>query len=119
MEENPEERAIWDEGQGLKAAGFAEAVIEAYDFADFGSICDVGGGNGTFLTTLLVNYPHINGFVADLPKAMISAEGGRTIGGPPSVGSSVTFPPGRRSGAWGGGRGGSGRGSSDQCRGPV
>jgi hypothetical protein len=74
MEENPEKRVILDEGQGLKAAGLAEAVIQAYDFADFGSICDVGGGNGTFLTTLLSNYPHIKGFVADLPKAAISAD---------------------------------------------
>jgi hypothetical protein len=78
MEENPEERAILDEGQGIKAAGLAAAAIEAYDFADFGSICDIGGGNGTFLTTLLSNYPHIKGIVADLPKAAISA--GRVIG---------------------------------------
>ncbi len=73
MEENHERRALLDEGQGFKAAGLAEAAIEAYDFADFGSICDVGGGNGTFLTTLLSNYPHIQGFVADLPEAVISA----------------------------------------------
>lgn len=74
MEENPEKRAILDEGQGAKAAGLAEAAIAAYDFADFKSICDVGGGNGTFLTTLLSSYPHIKGFVADLPEAATSAD---------------------------------------------
>jgi hypothetical protein len=74
MEENPEERAILDQGQGLKAKGFSEAVTEACDFSDFNSICDVGGGQGAFLIQLLANYPHIKGFVADLPGAAISAE---------------------------------------------
>ncbi len=74
MEDNPEERAILDQGQGLKAKGFSEAVMETFDFSDFNSICDVGGGQGAFLIQLLANYPHIKGFVADLPGAAISAE---------------------------------------------
>ena len=79
MEENPEERAILDQGQGLKAKGFSEAVMEAYDLSDFNSICDVGGGQGAFLIQLLANYPHIKGFVADLPGAAISAGKAITI----------------------------------------
>jgi len=74
MEENPEARSIIDQGQGLKAIGFAEAVVEAYDFSDFNSICDVGGGQGTFMNQLLANYPHIDGVVADLPGAFVAAE---------------------------------------------
>ncbi|MGD8764212.1 MAG: methyltransferase [Desulfobacteraceae bacterium] len=74
LEENPEERAILDQGQGLKAKGFSEAVIETYDFSNFNSICDIGGGQAAFLIQLLANYPHIKGFVADLPGAAISAE---------------------------------------------
>jgi len=74
MEENPEERAILDQGQGLKAKGFAESVLETFDFSDINSICDVGGGQGAFLIQLLANNPHIKGFVADLPGAAISAE---------------------------------------------
>jgi hypothetical protein len=74
LEENPEERAILDQGQGLKAARFSKAVMEAYDFSAFSSICDVGGGQGAFLIQILANYPHIEGIVADLPGATISAE---------------------------------------------
>jgi hypothetical protein len=74
MEENPEERAILDQGQGSKAIGFAKVINEIYDFSDFSSICDVGGGEGAFLIQLLANYPHIKGFVADLPGAVTSAE---------------------------------------------
>ena len=58
----------------MKAIGFAEALIETYDFSDFNSICDVGGGQGAFLITLLANYSHIKGYIADLPAAAVSAE---------------------------------------------
>ena len=74
MKENPEERAILDQGQGLKAIGFAEAVIETYDFSEYKSICDIGGGQGAFLIRLLSKYPHIMGLVADLPATTNSAE---------------------------------------------
>jgi len=73
FEENPGERSILDQGQGAKAVRFANAVIETYDFSDFKSICDIGGGQGTFLIQLLAYYPHIMGFVADLPGAVVSA----------------------------------------------
>jgi hypothetical protein len=74
MEENPEARHILDQGQGLKAMGFAETVIEGCDFSDVRSICDVGGGQGTFLIQLLAHYPLITGIVADLPGAVVAAE---------------------------------------------
>lgn len=74
MEENPKERAIMDQGQGLKAKGFAGAVLEIYDFSSFGSICDVGGGQGTFLIELLKTYPQMKGIVADLPGAIQRCE---------------------------------------------
>ena len=74
MEENPEERAILDQGQGLKGLRFADAVNESYDFSNYNSICDIGGGNGSFLTRLLAHYPQTSGIVADLPGAAVSAE---------------------------------------------
>ena len=74
FEENPVERSILDQGQGSKAIGFAKAVIETYDFSDFKLICDIGGGQGALLIQLLAEYPHIMGYVADLPGAVVSAE---------------------------------------------
>jgi hypothetical protein len=73
FEENSVARSILDQGQGSKAVGFANAVIEAYDFSDFKSICDIGGGQGTFLIQLLTAYPNIRVYVADLPGAFLSA----------------------------------------------
>jgi len=74
FEEHPAERSILDQGQGSKAVGFANAVIETYDFSDFKSICDIGGGQGAFLIQLLTAYPNIKGYVTDLPGAVVSAE---------------------------------------------
>ena len=74
FEENPVGRSILDQGQGSKAMGFARAILETYDFSNFKSICDIGGGQGVFLIQLLTVYPHIMGYVADLPGAVVSAE---------------------------------------------
>ena len=74
MEENPEARTILDQGQGLKAIGFAKALMDAYDFSGFSSICDVGGGQGSFMIQLLANYPHIKGIVADMPGVVVPAK---------------------------------------------
>jgi len=74
MEEHPEARAMLDQGQGLKAIRFAEAVVEVCDFADVESICDIGAGQGAFLLRLLADNPHIRGVVADMPGAVVSAE---------------------------------------------
>ncbi|MCK5703991.1 MAG: hypothetical protein KAI29_22695 [Cyclobacteriaceae bacterium] len=74
IEENPSVRSIYDKAQGMKAVELADAVSEVYNFSGFCSICDVGGGRGSFLIQLLGKYSHINGFVADIQGAVRSAE---------------------------------------------
>ena len=74
IEENPSVRSIYDKAQGMKAVELADAVSEVYNFSGFSSICDVGGGRGSFLIQLLGKYSHINGFVADIQGAVRSAE---------------------------------------------
>lgn len=73
LEENPRERSILDQGQASKAIGFIQSILEFYDFTNFNTICDIGGGQGTFLLHLLSANPHLHGYVADLPEAVISA----------------------------------------------
>jgi hypothetical protein len=74
IEQNPSVRSIYDKAQGIKAVGLADAVSEAYNFSGISSICDVGGGRGSFLIQLLGKYSHINGFVADIQGAVRYAE---------------------------------------------
>ncbi len=74
MEENPGPRAMFDQGQGIKALGYAKAVVDAYDFTDLKTICDLGGGRGDFLKEILTANPHLKGIVADLPGAAPAAQ---------------------------------------------
>lgn len=52
-------------------------AIEAYDFGQFETIVDVGGGNGTLLVELLKRYPRPIGTVFDVPRLAEAAQ--RTI----------------------------------------
>jgi hypothetical protein len=50
-------------------SGFSErevaAILAAYDFSEFATIVDVGGGQGTLLAALLGTYPHLRGVILD------------------------------------------------------
>jgi len=43
-------------------------AVEAYDFGQFRSIVDVGGGNGTLMVEVLKTYSEPNGIVFDVPR---------------------------------------------------
>jgi hypothetical protein len=51
-------------------------VVDAYDFAGIGRICDVGGGSGAIMADLLAAHPTLSGVVFDLPQL---AEPARTL----------------------------------------
>lgn len=45
----------------------AEALIRHYDFSAARTICDIGGGHGYLLQSILTQYPAANGILFDLP----------------------------------------------------
>ena len=45
-------------------------ALDAYDFSSIAHICDVGGGHGYMLCSLLAKYPHLKGTVLELPGAI-------------------------------------------------
>jgi ubiquinone/menaquinone biosynthesis C-methylase UbiE len=67
---NPAAGALFD--QAMTSAGWVRhrfrPAIEAYDFEQFETIVDVGGGNGTLLVELLKTYPRLIGTVFDVPR---------------------------------------------------
>lgn len=52
------------------SASVSEQVVGAYDFSDFSTFVDVGGGNGTLTTSILEANPRIRGILLDLPKVV-------------------------------------------------
>jgi hypothetical protein len=49
-------------------------ITSMYDFSQFNSVIDIGGGQGLLLSTILQNNPHIHGVLFDLPIAIESAK---------------------------------------------
>ena len=81
MAKDPEAVAIFDEAMATFAPMTSAAVAAAYDFSAFGTVVDVGGGNGALLIGILKANPNLRGIVFDQPHAAnratekIAAEG--------------------------------------------
>jgi O-methyltransferase domain/Dimerisation domain len=67
---------------GMSSRGRIEtaAILDAYDFSTCGTIVDVGGGNGAFLSGILTSCEGVSGVLFDQKSAIDSARAGR--GGP-------------------------------------
>jgi hypothetical protein len=50
------------------------AMCDAYDFSGFGTLVDVGGGNGSLITTVLQRTPRLCGLLYDLPHVIERAK---------------------------------------------
>src|SRR5712691_5570957 len=56
------------------------AIVAAYDFSKFDHVVDVGGGNGSLLSAVLVAYPNRRATLFDMAEAVAAAKRGE--GGP-------------------------------------
>src|SRR5262245_30097730 len=56
------------------------AIVAAYDFSQFKSIVDVGGGHGMLLSAILAAHPSVHGVLFDLQEGIDAAK--RGAGGP-------------------------------------
>ena len=56
-------------------------AVEAYDFGQFKTVVDVGGGNGALMAEILKTYPGPTGIVFDLPRALAAAQATIAAGG--------------------------------------
>jgi hypothetical protein len=91
LSRHPEKSKNFDRAMVSAHGREASALVDAYNFKGVKNLTDVGGGNGSLITTVLKANKHINGSIYDLPdvaqraKANLKAAGvaGRckTIGG--------------------------------------
>src|SRR5690242_2657809 len=58
---DPEQAAIFDEAMSAFAPQTSAAVAAAYDFSQFGTVADIGGGNGSLLIGILKANPALRG----------------------------------------------------------
>ena len=66
----PEESNIFNQAMGDKSRNIIPAVLDAYDFASFNVIADIGGGRGYLLRGILEQTPAASGILFDLPHVI-------------------------------------------------
>ncbi len=67
LSKHPDEGRLFDQAMQSIHGPETPAMIAAYDFTPFDSICDIGGGNGHTLLEVLRAAPNARGIVFDLP----------------------------------------------------
>jgi hypothetical protein len=70
LKQHPDQGRIFDDAMTAMSAATGPAVAAAYDFGQWGSIADVGGGNGVLLASILKAHPKLHGVLADLPHVL-------------------------------------------------
>jgi hypothetical protein len=67
LKQHPDAAAVFDAFMAEMTAAAAASIIEAYEFSGLGRVCDVGGGHGVFLASILAARPEMRGILFDLP----------------------------------------------------
>lgn len=84
--EHPEQSRIFNASMTSKAHRDIAALLPAYDFSQFQTIADIGGGRGHLLRAILKQSPNTNGILFDQPQVVAEvkpepAEKLRVVGG--------------------------------------
>jgi hypothetical protein len=81
LSKHPEQAEVFDAAMVGVHGRETAAMTDAYDFSGIAVLADIGGGNGSLLTTVLKKYPALRGILYDLPgvteraKANVRAAG--------------------------------------------
>jgi hypothetical protein len=65
LNQHPEFGATFDEWMTVLTALEAHAITESFDFHPYGTVCDIGGGRGILLKTILDANPLLRGILFD------------------------------------------------------
>jgi hypothetical protein len=73
LAEHPAEQDLFGEAMTALSRTVADEVAAAYDFGQFGTVVDVGGGRGMLLGVILSRYASVNGVLFDQPDVVAGA----------------------------------------------
>jgi ubiquinone/menaquinone biosynthesis C-methylase UbiE len=75
LSRNPEQAKVFDAAMVGVHGRETAAMLDAYDFSGIATLADIGGGNGSLLTTVLKRHPAMRGILFDLPGVTERARG--------------------------------------------
>ena len=70
LRRDPEAAAVFDDAMTNLSQLVAPGIASAYDFGKWGSVIDVGGGNGVLLAEILKVHTKLRGVLADQPHVL-------------------------------------------------
>ncbi|HEY7228298.1 MAG TPA: methyltransferase [Nitrososphaeraceae archaeon] len=74
---NPPYREVFNQAMSSYSSiqtSWVTDALDGYDFSNVNTVCDVGGGQGHLLCSLLVKYPHLKGTVLELNSVIKNKE---------------------------------------------
>lgn len=74
QKQNRNEAEIFDKAMTSLNLSYVSTIFHLYDFSQFKTITDVGGGQGMFLSTILKDNPNQHGILFDLPNVIENAK---------------------------------------------
>jgi hypothetical protein len=81
LRQNPELAGVFDDAMTNLSELVAPVIASAYDFGQWGSVMDVGGGNGILLAEILKVHTTLHGVLADQPHVLERARQRGFLGG--------------------------------------
>jgi hypothetical protein len=74
---HPTEGSLFDEAMTASTARDGADIAKCYDFSGFGTLVDVGGGQGLLMASILQANPNLRGILFDLPG--VAARGAQVL----------------------------------------
>jgi hypothetical protein len=74
LQQNQKDAEIFNNAMTSLTSSQVSSISSMYDFSQFNSIVDIGGGQGSLLFTILKNNSKLHGILFDLPYAIESAK---------------------------------------------
>ena len=71
--QDPNAAAIFRAVMGTAPAEDYSAIAEAFDFSQWHTVADIGGGGGALIVAILRRYPHLTGMLVDRPASVEAA----------------------------------------------
>ncbi len=77
--QHPEDAHIFSQSMTSVGTATALAVAASYEFSGMNTIVDVGGAQGSLISTIVRSHPHLNGILFDLPDIIAIVDVDETI----------------------------------------
>ncbi|MFH1300180.1 MAG: methyltransferase [Planctomycetota bacterium] len=74
LPEHPDKAQIFDQAMTGIHGRETDVILESYDFSEMKTLLDIGGGNGSNITSILNKYPDMQGTLFDLPHVVERAQ---------------------------------------------